>query len=80
MKRKKPTNKDYENAIMHLNYQVSNLTGYINGISEILNHYIEFGGKSKKFFKSLEKIVEKEAAEKEALNGSKDMGTTKQRD
>ena len=58
MKRKKPTNKDFENAIMHLKYDVNNLKGYINGIAEVLNDYIEFGGKSKKFFKTLEQKVE----------------------
>jgi len=60
MKRKKPTNKDFENAIMHLKYDVNNLKGYINGIAEVLNGYIEFGGKSKKFFKTLEQKVEHE--------------------
>ena len=58
MKRKKPTNKDFENAIMHLKYDVNNLKGYINGIAEVLNDYIEFGGNSKKFFKMLEQKVE----------------------
>ena len=60
MKRKKPTNKDFETAILSLKYDVNNLTGYINGIAEVLNGYIEFGGKSKKFFKTLEQKVEHE--------------------
>ena len=60
MKRKKPTNKDFENAIMHIKYEVNNLTGYINGIAEVLNDYIEFGGKKEKFFKMLEQKVEKQ--------------------
>jgi len=58
MKRKKPTNKDFETAILSLKYDVNNLTGYINGIAEVLNDYIEFGGNSKKFFKTLEQKVE----------------------
>tara|TARA_Y100000310_G_scaffold317756_1_gene370999 strand:+ start:2057 stop:2287 length:231 start_codon:yes stop_codon:yes gene_type:complete len=63
MKRKKPTNKDFENAIIHLKYDVNNLTGYINGIAEVLNGYIEFGGNSKKFFKTLEQKVEHQRKE-----------------
>jgi hypothetical protein len=65
MKRKKPTNKDFENAIMHLKYDVNNLTGFINGIAEVLNDYIEFGGKSKKFFKMLEQKIEHKKEKKD---------------
>tara|TARA_Y100000034_G_C6655791_1_gene287274 strand:+ start:25 stop:255 length:231 start_codon:yes stop_codon:yes gene_type:complete len=63
MKRKKPTNKDFETAILSLKYDVNNLTGFINGIAEVLNAYIEFGGKSKKFFKTLEQKVEHQRKE-----------------
>ena len=63
MKQKKPTRKDFQGAIAQLGHQVTNLTGYINGIAEVLNEYIEYGGEAKKFFKDLEEGVKEERTE-----------------
>jgi len=59
MKQRKPTNKDFTNAITQLGHQISNLTGYINGIAEVLNEYIEYGGDAENFFKKLEDGITK---------------------
>ena len=60
MKRKKPTRKDFEAGIIDLNVRLNNLTGFVNGIAEILNEFIEFGGKSKKFYDKLKEKVKEE--------------------
>ena len=47
MKRKKSTRKDLEQEIFMLGMKLSQMDKFVGGIAEILNKYIEFGGKIK---------------------------------
>ena len=57
MKRKKATKKDIETELLSLNMRMNQINQYMGGIAEILNKYIEFGGKSKKFYDKLKKEI-----------------------
>ena len=59
MKRKKATRKDIEKEVFMLSMQISQMDKFVGGIAEILNKYIEFGGKSKKFYDGLRKELKK---------------------
>ena len=62
MKRKKATRKDLEQEIFMLGMKLSQIDKFVGGIAEILNKYIEFGGKAKakKFYDSLRKELDKD--------------------
>ena len=72
MAKKKPTKKDIGIEMYQLHLRINQINQYMNGMAEILNKYIEFGGKSKKFYKSLqEKIDKNKEAKKDATIGKK---------
>ena len=60
MAKKKPTKKDMEVELYQLHLGMNQLNQYMSGIAEVLNNYIEFGGKSKKFYKSLQEKIDKD--------------------
>ena len=60
MAKKKPTKKEMEIEMYQLHLRINQLNQYMSGIAEILNKYIEFGGKSKKFYKSLQEKIDKD--------------------
>lgn len=57
MKRKKATRKDLEQEIFVLGMKLNQMDKFVGGIAEILNKYIEFGGKSKKFYDGLKEEI-----------------------
>ena len=71
MAKKKPTKKDIEIEMYQLHLRVNQINQYMNGMAEILNKYIEFGGKSKKFYKSLQEQIDKNNDTKDAAIGEK---------
>ena len=71
MAKKKPTKKDIEIEMYQLHLRVNQINQYMNGMAEILNKYIEFGGKSKKFYKSLQEQIDKNKDTKDATIGEK---------
>ena len=71
MAKKKPTKKDLEIEMYQLHLRISQINQYMNGMAEILNKYIEFGGKSKKFYKSLQEQIDKNKDTKDATIGEK---------
>ena len=70
MAKKKPTKKDIEIEMYQLHLRISQINQYMSGIAEILNKYIEFGGKSKEFYDGLKKKVEEIAKDKEGKDGA----------
>ena len=60
MAKKKPTKKEMEIEMYQLHLRINQLNQYMSGIAEVLNNYIEFGGKSKKFYKSLQEKIDKD--------------------
>ena len=60
MAKKKPTKKEMEIEMYQLHLRVNQINHYMSGIAEILNKYIEFGGKSKKFYASLQEKIDKD--------------------
>ena len=46
MAKKKPTKKDLEIEMYQLHLRINQINQYMNGMAEILNKYIEFGGKA----------------------------------
>ena len=66
MAKKKPTKKDLEIEMYQLHLRINQINQYMNGMAEILNKYIEFGGKSKKFYKSLQEQIDKGKGTKDA--------------
>ena len=71
MAKKKPTKKDIEIEMYQLHLRINQINQYMNGMAEILNKYIEFGGKSKKFYKSLQEQIDKNKDTKDAAIGEK---------
>ena len=71
MAKKKPTKKDIEIEMYQLHLRINQINQYMNGMAEILNKYIEFGGKSKKFYKSLQEQIDKNKDTKDATIGEK---------
>ena len=69
MAKKKPTKKDLEIEMYQLHLRINQINQYMSGIAEILNKYIEFGGKSKKFYKSLQEKIDKNKKDKDATIG-----------
>tara|TARA_R100000152_G_C6759047_1_gene182957 strand:+ start:882 stop:1097 length:216 start_codon:yes stop_codon:yes gene_type:complete len=65
--KKKPTKKDIELQIYELHLRVNQLNHYLNGVAEILNKFIDFSGKSKKFYDTLKDEIDKK---KESDNGA----------
>ena len=63
---KKPTKKDLEIEMYQLHLRINQINQYMNGMAEILNKYIEFGGKAKKFYKSLQEQIDKGKGTKDA--------------
>ena len=59
MAKKKATRKDLELELYQLHLRCNQLNHYMSGIAEMLNKYIKFGGKSKKFYDSLQKEIDK---------------------
>ena len=59
MAKKKPTKKDMEIEMYQLHLRINQINHYMSGIAEVLNKYIEFGGKSKKFYKGLQEDIDK---------------------
>ena len=71
MAKKKPTKKDIGIEMYQLHLRINQINQYMNGMAEILNKYIEFGGKSKKFYKSLQEQIDKNKDKKDATIGEK---------
>ena len=71
MAKKKPTKKDLEIEMYQLHLRINQINQYMNGMAEILNKYIEFGGKSKKCYKSLQEQIDKNKDTKDATIGEK---------
>ena len=59
MAKKKASRKDLELELYQLHLRCNQLNHYMSGIAEMLNKYIEFGGKSKKFYDKLQKEIDK---------------------
>jgi len=70
MAKKKPTKKDLEIEMYQLHLRINQINQYMSGIAEILNKYIEFGGKSKKFYDGLREKVEEATKNKEDKDGA----------
>ena len=71
MAKKKPTKKDIEVDMYQLHLRLNQLNHYMSGIAEILNKYIKFGGKSKKFYDSLQEEIAKQKETKDGAIGKK---------
>ena len=71
MAKKKPTKKDIEIEMYQLHLRINQINHYMSGIAEVLNKYFEFGGKSKKFYKSLQEQIDKNKDTKDATIGEK---------
>ena len=71
MAKKNPTKKDIGIEMYQLHLRINQINQYMNGMAEILNKYIEFGGKSKKFYKSLQEQIDKNKDKKDATIGEK---------
>lgn len=67
MSKRKPTKKDLQTDLYELSLRLNRTNQFVNGIAEILNKFIEFSGKSKKFYAKLqyELDVNKEEAKNE---------------
>ena len=66
MAKKKSTKKDLELQIYEMHLRLNQINHYMTGIAEILNRYIDFGGKSKKFYDEVRKEIEKNEGKKDA--------------
>ena len=59
MPKKKPTKKDIEIELYQLHLRLNQLNHHVNGMADILNRYIEFDGKAKKFYGMLQDEIDK---------------------
>tara|TARA_Y100000593_G_C4232986_1_gene297981 strand:- start:780 stop:992 length:213 start_codon:yes stop_codon:yes gene_type:complete len=70
MSKRKPTRKELEVELYELRLGLGRVNNFLNGIAEILNKFIEFSGKSKKFYASLQKDID--ANKKETIDEGKE--------
>ena len=58
--KKKATKKDLEISIYELHMRINQINHLMNGIAEMLNKFIDFTGKSKKFYAKLQAEIDTE--------------------
>ena len=59
-KRRKPTNKDFQNAIQDMMYRMTAVQSQLNALTEIFSDFLDFTNKKPKFMEYLQQKVEKD--------------------
>ena len=57
---RKPTNKDFQNAILEMRYQLQATQSQVNALTEIFSDFLDFTHKKTKFTEYLEMRVKKQ--------------------
>ena len=58
-KNKKPTNKDFQQAIQEIRYRLMATQSQLNGLTEVFSDFLEFTHNKPKFMEYLESKVNK---------------------